>query len=125
MQVFRKVSSIFAIAVGIAMVGIWLMLFFTGQVPELVTDPLIIAFHLIAELVAAFFLIAGGVMLFWRHPLGEKVYLVSLGMLLYTVINSSGYYAQRGDWSFVTMFAILFVLASYFLAGLLSGSTRE
>jgi len=115
----RKVYASFAILVGISMIGIWTMLLFTSQVPELVTSPFSIAFHLVAEFVNAFFLIVGGVMLYRKHRLGEKIYLVSLGMLLYNVINSSGYYIQSGDWSFVTMFAVLFALAVISLTGLL------
>lgn len=95
------------------------MLLITNQVPELVTDPFSIAFHLIAEFIAALFLIIGGILLYRKHLLGEKIYLVSVGMLLYTVINSSGYYAQNGEWSFVAMFAILFLLAVISLAVLL------
>ncbi|UMZ74417.1 hypothetical protein [Natranaerofaba carboxydovora] len=100
------------------MIGLWTMLLFTSQVPELVTSPFSIAFHLAAEFVTAFFLIVGGVMLYLEHLLGVKIYLASIGMLLYTVINSSGYYAQNGEWSFVAMFAVLFVLAVTSLIGL-------
>jgi hypothetical protein len=32
-------------------------------------------------------------------------------MLLYTVVNSAGYFAQRGEWLLVLMFATLFLLA--------------
>ncbi len=115
----RKIYASFAFLVGISMIGLWTMLLITNQVPELVTDPFSIAFHLIAEFIAALFLIIGGILLYRKHLLGEKIYLVSVGMLLYTVINSSGYYAQNGEWSFVAMFAILFLLAVISLAVLL------
>lgn len=101
------------------MIGIWTMLLFTNQVTELVTSPFSIIFHLAAEFINASFLIVSGVMLYRKHMLAEKIYLVSVGMLLYNVINSSGYYVQSGDWSFVVMFAILFVLAVISLTGLL------
>lgn len=107
------------------MAGLWAMLLSTGQVPELVTSPFSIAFHLAAESLTALALIAGGVMLYRRHRLGEKAYLVSVGMLVYTVINSSGYYAQSGDWSFVAMFGVLFVLAVICLAGLMRENKLE
>ncbi len=87
------------------------MLLITSQVPELETSPFSIAFHLVAEIFTASLLIIGGIMVYRKHLLGEKVYLISIGMLLYTVINSSGYYAQSGDWGFVVMFAILFLIA--------------
>ena len=87
----------FAVLVGLSMIAIWIMLLITNQVSELVTSPLTITFHLIAEFVTGISLIVGGIALYGKHVLGVKIYLVSLGMLLYTVINSSGYYAQRGD----------------------------
>lgn len=118
----RKIYAGFAILVGISMLGLWTMLLITSQVPELVTNPFSIAFHLAAEFIAASFLILGGVMLYRKHLLGEKIYLVSVGMLIYTVINSSGYYAESGDWSFVAMFAVLLVLAAISLTGLLRES---
>jgi hypothetical protein len=32
-------------------------------------------------------------------------------MLLYTVIVSPGYFAEKGQWAFVAMFAVLLLLA--------------
>ena len=36
---------------------------------------------------------------------------MALGMLLYTVIVSPGYFAQLGQWAMVAVFALLLVLA--------------
>ena len=118
----RKVYASIAVLVGISMIGIWTVLLFTSQVPELVTSPFSIAFHLAAEFINACFLIVGRVMLYRKHLWGEKIYLVSVGMLLYNVITSSGYYVQSGEWSFVAMFAILFALAVTGMTGLLRES---
>ena len=41
----------------------------------------------------------------------SKVYLVAVGMLLYTVVNSPGYFAQRREWPMVGMFGVIFILA--------------
>ena len=46
-------ASIFALVVGAGMIGQWLFLLASGQVPELETEPLRIRFHLAAEFVAA------------------------------------------------------------------------
>ena len=40
--------------------------------------------------------------------------LVALGMLLYTVIVSPGYFAQRGEWPLVAMFGVLLLSALVF-----------
>jgi len=34
-----------------------------------------------------------------------------MGMLLHTVIVSSGYFAQKGQWPFVVLFAVVLILA--------------
>ena len=34
-----------------------------------------------------------------------------MGMLLYTVIVSPGYFAEKGQWAFVGMFAVIVLLA--------------
>ena len=43
---------------------------------------------------------------------------VALGALLYTVINSPGYYADRAEWGAVAMFMIFIVLAVAAITGL-------
>jgi hypothetical protein len=40
-----------------------------------------------------------------------SVYLVAVGMLLYSMIVSPGYFAQRGEWPLVGVFAVLLLLA--------------
>ncbi|MFP4345070.1 MAG: hypothetical protein ACLFU8_10285 [Anaerolineales bacterium] len=70
----------------------------TGNVPELETEPLAIAFHLAAELATAVALLFAGVGLLRRARWATSVTRLALGMLLYTVINSAGYFAEQGAW---------------------------
>jgi hypothetical protein len=104
-------AAIFAIVVGAGMIGLWTFLCVSRQIPELETEPLRIGFHITAEIATAVALIIGGLGLLTDQTWGQPAILVSLGMLLYTVIVSPGYYAQKGVWAFVGMFAILLVLA--------------
>ena len=55
-------------------------------------------------------LIVGGVGLLLDTRWGVEVYLVATGMLLYTVIVSPGYFAQKSDRRLVVMFAGILVL---------------
>ena len=55
-------------------------------------------------------------------PWGQPAYLVSVGMLLYTVIVSPGYFAHKREWPMVGMFAVLLVLALVSL-GLVLGAS--
>lgn len=104
-------SSIFALVVGAGMIGQWVMFLVSGQVPELETEPLRIRFHLVAEFVTAIALLVGGIALLTDQTWGRWFYLLATGMLLYTVIVSPGYFAQKGQWAFVGMFAVVLVLA--------------
>jgi len=104
-------ASIFAIVVGVGMIGQWVLFLVTDQVPELRTEPLRIRFHLAAEFVTAIALLVAGVALLTDQTWGRWFYLLATGMLLYTVIVSPGYFAEKGQWAFVAMFAALLVLA--------------
>jgi hypothetical protein len=104
-------SAVYAIIVGVGMIGQWLFFLATGQVPELKTEPLRIRFHLAGEFATAIALLVGGIALLTGRTWSHWFYLVAAGMLLYTVIVSPGYFAQRGQWPLVGMFAVLFALA--------------
>lgn len=88
----------------------WLFFLATGNVPELETEPLAIGFHLVAELATAVALILAGIGLLRRASRALPVTLLALGMLLYTVINSAGYFAEQGVWIMVGMFGVLLIL---------------
>lgn len=103
--------SIFAIVVGVGMVGMWSVSYFSNQIPELETEPLRIKFHLVGEFVTAISLLIAGIGMILNQDWARSVYLVAAGMLIYTVIVSPGYFAQRGQWAYIGMFAILLLLA--------------
>ena len=69
------------------------------------------AFHWVAEgATAAVLIVAGcGLVLGWGGA--PKLYLVSIGALIYTVIDSPGFFAQRKQWTMVAMFTALLILA--------------
>jgi hypothetical protein len=104
-------ATVFALVVGVGMIGQWILFLFTGQVPELETEPLRIRFHLAAEFATALALLVGGLALLTDQAWGRWFYLLAAGMLVYTVIVSPGYFAQKGQWAFVGMFAIVLLLA--------------
>lgn len=97
----------FGLAVGLLMLGQWAFLLLAGQVPELATAPWSIGFHLAAEAATAGALIPAGVALLRGRVWGRFVYLPALGMLIYSVIASAGYFAQSGAWPLVAMFGLL------------------
>ena len=93
------------------MLAQWAFFIATGEVPEIRTEPVALAFHLAAEAVAAAILVLSGAWLLRGHPSGPRLGLVANGMLIYTVVVSPGYFAQAGQWPLVGMFAVLLVVA--------------
>jgi hypothetical protein len=106
-----KFAAWFAIIVGLLMIGQWLTFLARGQVPELYSELIRLAFHLLAELATAIALLMSGVALLRHLVWGSTLYLLAAGMLIYTVMVSPGYFAQQGEWGMVAMFGLLLVLA--------------
>ena len=111
----KKIAAIYSIIIGIAMIGMWLSLIATDQVLEIKTEPIRISYHLIAEFLTAIFLIIAGFGLFTSRKWGFHLFLISMGMLLYTVIVSAGYYAEKGDMAMLGMFTIFQLLTMLFI----------
>jgi len=105
----KKAGNIFSIFIGICMLGMWGMLLFTGQVKEIGTEPFRIAAHLFSEVITAILLILGGSLSLKNRDRREKLYFVSLGMLLYSVLTAGGYYLKLNDIVMAIMFVMLFV----------------
>ncbi|MBN1640270.1 MAG: hypothetical protein JXA09_03465 [Anaerolineae bacterium] len=104
-------AAIYAIVVGVGMIGQWSASLYSRRVPELVTEPFRIGFHLAAEGLTAIALIAGGWAALAGAPWARQAYLVAMGMLLYTSVVSPGYFAQCREWPMVGMFAAILLLA--------------
>ncbi len=114
----------YGIVVGTLMLAQWAFFLFTRSVPELKTEPVRIGFHLAGETSTAIGLIIGGAAILGQRAWGGPLFLVAAGMVVYSEIVSPGYFAQKGRWAFVGMFAVLLalaVLAVVFVAGELVG----
>jgi hypothetical protein len=92
----------------------WTLTLVAGRMPELHETPVYAWFHLTVEYLTALILIVGAYGLQTGRTWGLKTHLVSLGMLLYAVIQAAGYYAQMGQMSMVLMFGTIFIMTSFF-----------
>ncbi len=109
----------YSVIIGLMMIGMWLYLLLTNQVPELhKTKTKHISLHLIDEFLTALLLIISGVGLFLGGEWARTLLPVALGMLLYTIIVSAGKYADEDNLPMVTMFGVITVLTIIALAGL-------
>ena len=107
----KRLAAFFAIFVGISIIGVWTMLYITGSIPELNTEPIRIVMHMVAEITTGIILILGAYGLLNNKKWGYNTYLISMGMLIYTLIVSPGYYAEKGNYLFVGIFIIMAFLA--------------
>jgi len=112
-------AGIFAIVVGLGMIGQWSASFLSGQIPELKTEPIRIAFHIAAEMLTALMLIAGGAAVLTGAAWGREVYLLAMGMLFYTAVVSPGYFAQQGKWAWLGIFGALILAGIFSVLGVL------
>lgn len=115
----EKLAGSFAMGVGASMIGMWTMLYFNGDIVELAAKPVEIGFHLAAEGSTALLLVLGGFGLIRGKIWGRRLFLFSEGMLVYTLIQSPGYYLAKGEGTFVVMFLVLLAASigcvNYFL----------
>ena len=105
-----KFTAIYAILVGVGMIGQWTVSYVSKQIPELKTESIRIAFHIAAEILTALALIVSGIALWMNTPWARNLYLIGLGMLFYTSIVSPGYFAQKGQWAWLGMFSVIIIL---------------
>lgn len=99
------------------MIGFWVFALSTDQVPP-EEKPWAITFHLFAEFSTAILLIVSGAGLWFDSEWARTLSLVALGLLLYAVINSPGYYAQKNNLPMVAMFIVIIILTVVAIAAL-------
>ena len=105
-----KFAAIYSIVIGTGMIAQWVMSYMSKQIPELITEPFRIWFHIAAEMLTAISLLVSGIALLTSVQWGLTLYLISLGMLFYTCIVSPGYFAQQGKWGWLGMFGTIILL---------------
>ncbi|MFX1568262.1 MAG: hypothetical protein ACFFCV_07830 [Promethearchaeota archaeon] len=116
--VLELIASVYTILIGITMLGMWFLLLFKREVPELKTKPTQIFFHLAAEFITAVVLIIGGIGFLMNQPWGLAIFFIAIGMAIYSTINAAGFYGQLKDWPmFITL--MVFSIFSLLIAALI------
>ena len=105
-------SGIYSIFIGVAIIGLWIMLILKKEIPELKDEPITIYFHITAEMLMGLLATVSGILLIIDLPWAPLLFLISSGLCMYAVINSAGYYAQRKTWIFVILFAVIFSIST-------------
>ena len=101
----------FAALTGVAILGLWVTLLRNGSVDELESAPNEIVMHIGAETLTALALVASAAALIADVQHAMSLWFLGMGMLIYTLINSSGYYLQRGERPILMMFGALLLIS--------------
>ena len=99
-------SAIASIVIGAGIAGLWVMLLVSRSVPEVEEGSTEIWFHIAAEMLTAAALVVAGVVTI-AEPEARWAGLVSaaaFSALVYTLVQSPGYYVERRDRAMVAMF---------------------
>lgn len=110
----HRLRAVYSILIAICMIGMWGFLLATGNVPEVKSEPFGITFHLISEFTTAGMLLISGFGMLAKRAKAEKLFLISVGALLYSVLNAVGYYGQDGNLGMLIMFSVIFILGVFF-----------
>lgn len=111
----KKAASIYAIFMGVSMIGMWILFYITGSIPEMSTKPIELGMHVLAEILTAVLLILSGTMLLLKKSRANNIYLFACGMLFYTLIMSPGYFLQKKEIRFTIMFASFLIILLVFI----------
>ena len=106
----KKMAGIFSSLVGSSVVILWVILLYTEQVPELATESVEIYFHITAELIMAILLIISGIGIIIGCSWSIRMFTFSSGFLVYSIINSSGYYIENENSLMLIIFSIILVI---------------
>ena len=101
---FKKLAIIFSIIMGSCMIIMWIVFIISNSVPEIQTKPFELTMHLTAEFITSLSLIIGAIGLLKEKIWADKAYFFSMGMLIYTLIMSSGYFLEKKEIPFFIMF---------------------
>ena len=107
----KTIVSAYSITMGVAIAVFWSVLWVNGSIPEMLTKPWEIVMHLTAEFTTAGLLLVSGFGLWFGARWALRMNMFASGMLVYSLIQTPGYYLQRNAMIFVLMFAVSFLLA--------------
>jgi hypothetical protein len=118
-------ESIFAVIVGSSIIIMWSFLIITGQVPEYEYKPIETLFSITADNITAILVIIGGIGVYKKKSWGNKLYLVSMGALFYSLMIAIGYYSQLKQYIMLALFVPIFFGMVYFIIKILKDASVD
>ena len=116
----KKFAGTFSLALGLIMLGAWIYLITTGWAAFL-TQAEALSIHVLTELISAVTLIVAGVAMLRNWSRGPALLMIANGVLLFTTMLTLASYGATGHPFLMNGIAILLVIVSVYLVGLVYG----
>jgi len=94
---------------GTGIIMFWIIMLLIGQIQERKTEPLRLVFHILAEIITGIVLILSALSLIVIGTIVKPLFFFSMGMLIYTLLASPGYFAHKRKWIIVALFFFIFL----------------
>ncbi len=111
----KKIAGYYSIVLGILIAGLWIMLYYTNNIPELKNEQFQITMHVISEIITALLLIFAGFGLLFNNKYSRRMFYVACGMVVYSVLNAAGYYGQQNNTAMALIFLAILIVTSVLL----------
>ena len=103
--------AVLELVAGVGIIGLWTVLVIKREVPEIEAGDRAIWFHLAAEYLIGAALVVGGLLLLVGDAAPTRIFAgAAAGGMVYSTINSPGYYAREDQWGLVAGFGVITVL---------------
>lgn len=100
----------YSIFLGISVLCMWSFILLTEPIQEGKNE---MTFHLVSEFIMAVLCILSGLTLLKKRK--KNLNIAAHAMVIYSVLNAAGYYAERGDKAMIILFVILGIISSIVL----------
>ncbi len=110
----ERIAATYSILAGIALMVFWVMVYRKKDLTEITMEPVAFMFHIGSDILTSILLIVGGVSILGAQLWGYPIYFISMGLLIYSLLNFSGYYGQQKDWPRFGLFILLAIVAILF-----------
>ena len=109
----KTITAIYLIFTGILNAFLWIMLIYTGQVPDLEANIVSLSFHWTSEFLMAGLLIFSGYLILSEYKYQSQVYYFASGMLFIAITGAIVFYSIiEPDIAFIIMGTIITIITS-------------
>ena len=108
-MVRQRLISYYSIILGFGIAGLWMIILKNSEIQEGKTE---MVFHLLSEFLMAAICILSGFKLLMRHKSAVPVNIIGHSMIIYSVLNAAGYYAERGEILVMVIFLALLLIST-------------